>query len=184
MHIPRSLAVRLLGSTVALLAFLAATPVAQEAKEPVAGANNYRRIDANFASGGATTAEAFAELKRLGFRYVVNLRTAAEEGADIEGEGETVRKAGMAYLSLPFDLAKPDDVVVTRFLDLAKNQANLPMYVHCRAGHRVSAFLLIKRVQVDGWTTEKALAEWDALGLNNPRLRDYALAYLKARAVR
>jgi uncharacterized protein (TIGR01244 family) len=184
MYTRRSLAVRLLSSTsVLLLAFVAAVALAQEPKESVAGADNYRRIDTTLATGGATTAEAFAELKRLGFRYVVNLRTSTE-GVDLEAEGETVRKAGMAYVSLPFAPAQPDDTAVQKFLDLAKDQANLPVYLHCASGHRAGAFVVIKRVQVDGWTLDKALAEWDALGIKNQRLRDYAAAYVRAHAAR
>jgi len=34
-------------------------------------------------------------------------------------------------------------------------------------------------VMVDGWPTDKALAEADGLKMTNQRLRDFALAYLK-----
>jgi hypothetical protein len=39
---------------------------------------------------------------------------------------------------------------------------------------------LVKRVVVDGWPIEKATAEAERVGLTNPRLKAYALEYLKA----
>ena len=154
---------------------------AQDSKEVVAGVANFQRLDASFASGGATTAEAFTALKKLGFRTVVNLQTASELGADLEGEAKAVRQAGLRYFSLPFSTIAPDTSAVDKFLQVAKDTANQPVYIHCLAGQRANAFWLIKRVMLDGWTTEKALAEADSLKMTNQRLRDFALAYLKER---
>jgi uncharacterized protein (TIGR01244 family) len=177
LHLPIA---RLVAVAVACLALVAAVAASQDGAQVIAGANNFHRLDADFASGGLTTADAFAAIKRLGFKTVVNLRAPSEQGADIEGEGEVVRKAGMRYVSLPFASAKPDDDAVAKFLELARNPWNLPLYVHCVSAQRANTFWLIKRVLVDRWPTEKALAEWGALGMENTRLRDYALAYLQA----
>jgi uncharacterized protein (TIGR01244 family) len=166
----------------ALFCVLVAALVAAQAwdsKQAVAGATSFQRLDANFASGGATTPEAFAALKQLGFRTVVNLQTASELGADLEGEAKAVRQVGLQYFSLPFSTAAPDPTVVEKFLQVVKDAANQPVYIHCLAGQRANAFWLIKRVMLDGWTTEKALAEADSLKMTNQRLRDFALAYLK-----
>ena len=173
---------RLACISTAFAAVLATSLVAQDTRETVPGALNYRRVEANFAIGGVTSPEAFAELKRLGFRYVVNLQTSAE-GPAVEAEADVVAKAGMGYLHLPFDISKPDHDAITKFLDVAKNQANLPLYVHCRSAQRVTAFLLVKRVQLDGWPVEKAVAEAEALGAA-PMIRGIALDYLKTRAAR
>jgi uncharacterized protein (TIGR01244 family) len=164
-----------------LLVASVVTAQAPDTKETVEGASNYVRLDANFASGGVTTAEAFVALKKLGFRTVVNLRTATEPGADLAAEEKLVSAAGLRYVGLPFAPAAPDLTAVEGFLQVAKDQASQPVYIHCQAGHRANAFWLIKRVAVDGWTTEKALAEADSLKMTNQRLRDFAIAYLKDR---
>jgi tyrosine-protein phosphatase SIW14 len=159
---------------------LAAGLVAAQTPAPVVnGATNFCRLDPNFASGGATTAEAFATLKEQGFKTVINLRTASEPGSDIPGETETATKLGLRYVSLPFSTTAPDVAVVDKFLVVMKDPANQPIYIHCQGGTRANAFWMIKRVLVDGWTTEKALAEADSLKMTNQALRKFALAYIE-----
>jgi uncharacterized protein (TIGR01244 family) len=153
----------------------------QPTKEPVAGAVNYVRLDPNFASGGATTADAFATLKKMGFRTVINLRMATEPGVDLPGEEKLVTETGLRYVGLPFSPGAPDVTAVEGFLRVARDAASQPVYVHCASGQRANAFWMIKRVVVDGWTIEKALAEADSLKLTHPQSRDFALNYLKNR---
>ncbi len=154
-------------------------PASQPPAESIAGISNFRPVDANFALGGATSREALATLKERGFKTVINLRLAAEPGADVEAEGDEVRKLGMTYFSLPFLPSAPDVGIVAKFLDVVKDTGNQPAYIHCAAAARASAFWLIKRVVVDGWTTDKAVAEADSLKLDNERLRKFALAYIE-----
>jgi uncharacterized protein (TIGR01244 family) len=163
-----------------LFCILAAGLLAAQSPAPVVnGVTNFCRLDPNFASGGATTPEAFATLKEQGFKTVINLRTASEPGSDIPGETAAAAKAGLKYVSLPFSTAAPDVAVVDKFLEVVKDAANQPIYIHCQAGTRANAFWMIKRVLVDGWTTEKALAEADTLKMTNQALRKFALAYVE-----
>ncbi len=150
-------------------------------KETVAGATNYVRLDDHFASGGITTPEAFAAIKKLGFRTVVNLRTASEPGVDLAAEEKIVNDAGLRYVGLPFSTTAPDLTSVENFLRVARDVDSQPVYIHCQSGLRANAFWMIKRVVVDGWTTEKALAEADTLKMTNQRLREFVEAYLKGR---
>jgi uncharacterized protein (TIGR01244 family) len=149
------------------------------ATQAVAGATNFQRLDANFASGGATTPDGFAALEKLGFRTVINLRTPSEPGADLEAEAKALSQTGLKYVSLPFSPGAPDVTAVDKFLQVVRDSANQPVYIHCASGQRANAFWLIKRLMVDGWPTDKALAEADGLKMTNQRLRDFALAYLK-----
>ncbi len=173
----RSRALTALFCTAAVSFVLAQAP-AQPA-QPVTGATNFVRLDPNFASGGVTTPAAFATIKQLGFKTVINLRTASEPNVDLEAEAKIVADAGLNYFSLPFSPAAPDLTAVEKFLDLAKDAGNQPIYIHCQSGQRANTFWMIKRVRIDGWTTEKALAEADSLKMTNQRLRDFAAAYLK-----
>lgn len=149
--------------------------------QTVAGANNFVRLDAKFASGGVTTADAFATLKQLGYRTVINLQTASEPGVDLDAEAKAVSQAGIKYVSLPFSTAAPDLTAVDKFLEIVKDPANQPVYLHCRSGQRANAFWMIKRVVVDGWTLDKAAEEADTLKMTNKPLRDFVAAYLKDR---
>ena len=56
-------------------------------KETVPGISTFARLDTTIACGGATSADAVPELKKMGFRSIVNVRRASEAGADVEAEG-------------------------------------------------------------------------------------------------
>lgn len=161
-----------------VVSFVAAQ--ATDTRETVAGATNYARLDANFATGGDTSAEAFATLKKMGFRTVINLRTASEPGVDLAAEEKLVTATGLRYVGLPFSPSAPEASAIENFLRVVKDGASQPVYIHCHSGQRANAFWLIKRVEIDGWTVEKAVAEADSLKLN-PALRDFAVAYLQKR---
>jgi uncharacterized protein (TIGR01244 family) len=113
----------------------------------------------------------------MGFKSVVNLRLASEEGAQVEEEGAAVKAAGMNYVHLPFNMQAPDPKLIDNFIAAVTRPANKPAYVHCAAGGRAAALWMIKRVIEDKWDEPRALAEANALGLND-RLRPFALDYI------
>ena len=99
-----------------------------------------------------TTPDAIREIKRMGFKTVVNLRLASEQGALVDEEGAIVRSLGMTYVHLPFNIQTPDPKLVENFIAAVAGPANTPAYVHCAAGGRAAALWMIKRVKADGWT--------------------------------
>jgi uncharacterized protein (TIGR01244 family) len=170
---------RALRTVIALVLF--GTPIvvaAQESRETLPGAANYTRVDATVACGGVTSPEAIAELKRRGFVSVINLRELSEPG--VADEAAVVEKAGMRYLHIPLNSAKPETAPVDRFLAAVADRSNQPVYIHCGSANRVGAVWAIKRALQDGWTTDKALAEAEAIGLRSPVLRQFALDYISA----
>lgn len=158
---------------------LAAAASADPAKESLPGATKYTRVDATVACGGATTPEAFPELRARGFAAIVNLREATEEGANIEEAKKAALAAGLRYLHIPLSGRNPTAEPFDRFLEAMKDPANSPVYIHCASANRVGAVWLAKRVLLDGWTEERALAEAQTIGLSNPALRDFALDYVR-----
>jgi uncharacterized protein (TIGR01244 family) len=159
----------------------AAAPAAQATPaSEVPGVRNFTRVDASFACGGALTADAAAGLKKAGFKSVVNLRGASEEGANLEAEKAAAQAEGLNYIWLPFVTASPDATKVDDFLKAVAEPANQPMLVHCASGGRASMFWAIKRVMADGWTVDKAMAELPDLSKNvSAPLKNFALDYLK-----
>jgi uncharacterized protein (TIGR01244 family) len=151
----------------------------QVTKKEIAGISTFAQVESTIACGGSTTPDAIREIKRLGFKTVVNLRLASEQGALVDEEGAIVRSLGMTYIHLPFNIQNPDPKLVANFMAAVAGPENTPAYVHCAAGGRAAALWMIKRVKADGWTQERALEEANALGLND-RLRPFALNYLKA----
>jgi len=148
------------------------------------GITNFAPVDDMFACGGALKPEAVAELKKRGFKAVVNFRPAGEQGANVEEEKSAVTGAGLTYIHAPFTRTDEPPVIekaLDIFLAAAKDPANRPMFFHCASGGRASVMWLFKRVLSDGWTTEKALPEAESVGLIQESLKKWALDYLKAR---
>jgi uncharacterized protein (TIGR01244 family) len=165
---------------VVLVAFTVAGVSAQQVvKKDIAGVSTFAQLESTIACGGSTKPEAIREIRNMGFKSVINLRLATEEGAMVEEEGAAVRAAGMNYVHLPFNAQSPDPHLIDDFIAAVTKPANTPAYVHCAAGGRAAALWMIKRVKADGWTVDRALVEANALGLND-RFRPFAMNYLAA----
>jgi uncharacterized protein (TIGR01244 family) len=168
----------LMRCTACLLLAIAACLGAQSAPP---GITHYTRIDATAACAGATSVEAIAAIKADGFKAIINLRQAGEDGADIEASRQTATAAGLKYIHIPFSVSDPKTESVDQFLAAVKDPDNSPVFIHCASANRAGMMWLIKRVVVDGWPVEQATAEAERAGLTNPRLKTYALEYLKSR---
>ena len=153
---------------------------AQVTKESVPGVTNFARVETTIACAGATTPAAVAELKRMGYASIINLRQASEAGADVDAEAAAAKAAGVTYVNLPFNGASPDPAVVERFLKAVTDPANQPVFLHCATANRAAALWMIKRMTVDGWDADRASAEATALGLTSSALKTFALEYAAA----
>ena len=145
------------------------------------GVTNFAPVDDTFACGGAMKPEAAEELKKRGYKAVVNFRPTDEAGANVAEEKEAVEKAGLIFIHAPFRRTDANiQPAVDTFLAAAKDPANRPMLFHCAAGTRASAMWFFKRVLLDGWTIEKALPEAESIGLTSPAVQQWAVDYVKA----
>ena len=166
------LAVILAGATVA------AVSAQQVTKQTVPGITNFARVETTVACAGAVEASAVPDIKKLGFKSIINLRQASEQGANVEGEGAAAKSAGIAYYSIPFNTQAPAPNLVPDFLAAVTKPENQPAFIHCAAGGRAATMWMIKRMQVDGWDEKKAGDEAAALGLANDRLKQFALDWV------
>jgi len=116
-------------------------------------------------------------LKKMGFASVVNLREASEPGAEIDAEAAAAKAAGINFIHLPFNAARPDPALVDNFLKSVTDRRNDPAFIHCASGNRAAAMWMIKRMQIDKWDAERAGTEAALLGLTNPALKMFALDY-------
>jgi uncharacterized protein (TIGR01244 family) len=158
----------------------ALTAQAQVTKPSVPGIVNFARVETTVACAGATTPAAMAEVKKMGFASVINLRQASEPGADVDAEAAAAKTAGLNFVHLPFNAASPDPMLVDRFLKAVTDSSNQPAFIHCASGNRAAALWLIKRVEVDKWNVDRASEEAAALGLTNPALKTFALDHIQA----
>ena len=157
-------------------------------RETVAGIVNFTPIDGNVTVGGALPPGAVAELKRRGFKAVINLRKANEANANVEAEEEAVRAGGLKYIYLPLSPTDPYEATapqVDAFLKALNDRSNWPVFIHSNQSHRPTGLLVIKRVLEEGWTLEKAYAAPDSQVLadgsaGSKGIKDFAEKYLKA----
>jgi uncharacterized protein (TIGR01244 family) len=166
-----------------IAAALALTTVAaaaqQVTKGEVSGVRNFARLETTVACGGATNPDSVAEIKQMGFKAIFNLRLSSEPGADIEKEEAAAHAAGLNYIHVPFTPSNPDLASVDKFLTAIKDPANDPAFIHCSGGNRAAGFWLIKRVLVDHWDVDKAVAEAESLDLDaNGSMKKFALDYI------
>jgi uncharacterized protein (TIGR01244 family) len=163
--------------------FSAAIAVAQDTsgvtKESVPGIRNLARLQTTVACAGAITPEAVADIKKMGFASIVNLRLATEAGAEVEKEEAAAKAAGVTYFHVPFD-GKPDPKAAGAFLDAITTAGAEPAFIHCAGGNRAATMWLIKRLAVDRWDVDRAVKEATALGQTNEALRAFAIEYGQA----
>jgi len=163
-------------SVVTVVANLAVAQ-SQVKKETVPGITNFARVETTVACAGAVTPSAVAEVKKMGFKAIFNLRLPTEQGADIEGETAAAKEAGINFIHLPLNGTSPDPKVVDSFIEAITAPGNQPALIHCASGNRASALWFIKRVIVDKWDTDRAMAEATELGAMSQTMKAFALDY-------
>jgi uncharacterized protein (TIGR01244 family) len=166
-----------------ILLIAAATLAAQTpvTKASVPGVVNFSKVENTIACAGATSPEALAEIKKLGYASVINLRVPGEAGFDADAEAAAARAAGITYIHLPFNATSPDPMLVDNFLKAVTDKANQPAFIHCASANRAAALWLIKRIAVDKWDVQRASDEAAALGLTNPTLKAFAIEQAQRR---
>jgi protein tyrosine phosphatase (PTP) superfamily phosphohydrolase (DUF442 family) len=128
-----------------------------------AGVPNCYQLTTNFYRGAQPSAKGMAELKAMGVKMVVNLRRFHSDDDEVLGTG---LKQGRLHME-PWH-AEDEDVI--RFLKLASDTNNLPIFVHCQRGaDRTGMICAMYRVVICGWTKEQAIEEMKEGGFNfNP----------------
>ena len=103
---------------------------AQVVRQDVPGIRNFAKIETTVACAGAITPGAIAEIKRMGYASIINLRLATEEGADIDGNIAAAKAAGIPYYHIPFTAAAPDPAAVDTFLKTITAPGVQPAFIH------------------------------------------------------
>ena len=98
-------------------------------------------------------------LRAAGFASVVSFR---ESEADVAREAAACAELGLAYHHLPWDGHDKhiDPELVSEFLEILGDPANLPVLVHCKRGaERTGTLLAVYRIEHDGWSADVAYEE-------------------------
>jgi uncharacterized protein (TIGR01244 family) len=129
---------------------------------------HYRALAPGLAVGGQPSPAALTRLGEMGFRTVINLRT-ADEGA--EEEGEVVRTAGLRYVWVPVTAASLSLEDVRRVEEVLDDVSSGPVLLHCASSNRVGGVWAAIQAR-NGKSLEEAEKAGEEAGLRSPAVRD------------
>lgn len=148
-------------------------------KEQIHGIYNYSHNADPTGFGGTTDPSAMKALADKGYKSVINLRLAGEDGNDLSSSRAEASRAGLTYIHLPFDSSNPPPDFFDHFLAALGDEANLPVYIHCGSATRVAALWMSKRIIEDGWSKESAEAEARAIAGKPDAAVAFATKYIE-----
>jgi protein tyrosine phosphatase (PTP) superfamily phosphohydrolase (DUF442 family) len=113
---------------------------------PIEDIRAFLMLPGPIGTSGMPTAQQFTDIAQAGFRGVINLALPTSDNA-LPNEGDLVTRAGMAYIHIPvlFDAPKPSDY--EQFERMMNARRPQPLFVHCAANMRVSAFVFLYRLR-------------------------------------
>jgi protein tyrosine phosphatase (PTP) superfamily phosphohydrolase (DUF442 family) len=128
----------------------------------VPGVRNVGQVTPTLYRGGQANEEGWQNLAKMGVDIVVDLRVTREGH-----EREQVTKAGMRFVSIPWECFNPNDNNVVRFLEVLRENPGKKVFVHCYTGDdRTGLEIAAYRMAEQGWTSKKARDEMQAFGFN------------------
>jgi tyrosine-protein phosphatase SIW14 len=150
------------GAALALLSLLIALgsctsqPVPRPAHwaQPVASnaLHNWYRLNADVYRSEQPTRQGFEEIRKMGIRTILNLRSERSDASLVEG-------LGLRLVEIPMEAGRFGEDEIVRALT-AIQTAEKPVLVHCQYGSdRTGVVMAMYRIVFEGWTKEDALAE-------------------------
>ena len=147
-------------ASVFLLAWVAgaAPPLAtrpQTWAQPVklTGVPNLYRVSPELYRGDQPSSRGMRNLKNLGLKTIINLRSFHSDRDEIGG-------AGLAYEHIYMKAWHPEEKEVVRFLKIVTDPRRTPVLVHCQHGaDRTGTLIAVYRIAVQGWSKAEAIRE-------------------------
>jgi protein tyrosine phosphatase (PTP) superfamily phosphohydrolase (DUF442 family) len=106
---------------------------------------SFRSVGDRLGTAGQPTPAQFPMIQESGFEAVVNLALPTSDNA-IANEGSVVTSLGMSYVHIPVDFKAPTSQDFRAFCRVMEAFDDRPVFVHCAANMRVSAFVFLYRV--------------------------------------
>lgn len=121
------------------------------------------KINDNFYRGGQPTETGLAELKKLGIKTIINLRTT---GKDVLEEENAAKQLGLSFINMPLNnWLKPKYSEVENVLKLINDVNNQPVFLHCNRGSdRTGTIVAAYRISFENWTGKQAVKEAKIFG--------------------
>ena len=111
----------------------------------LSGIYNFRAVGDGVGTAGQPTEEQFRKVREAGFEAVINLALPTSDNA-LANEGSIITNLGMSYVHIPVDFRAPTPEDFRVFCRVMEAFDDRPVFVHCAANMRVSAFVFLYRV--------------------------------------
>jgi len=119
----------------------------------VSGVENLHKVSDFLYRGAQPTKEGMKQLKKLGIKTIVNLRSFHSDRAEI---GDT----GLSYEHIYMKTWHAENKEVEHFLKIVTDPNRTPVFVHCQRGaDRTGTMCAIYRVAVQDWRKDEAIEE-------------------------
>ena len=119
----------------------------------IPGLPNFHQVSPVLYRSAQPTAQGIAELKKMGIRTIVNLRS-------FHSDEDMLKDTGLMYESIPVNTWELKEEDAVRFLKIVTDPAKTPLLAHCQHGaDRTGTMVAVYRIILCGWTKEEALKE-------------------------
>lgn len=145
---------------------------------------NFHEVTSYLYRGGQPDARGIEELAKAGIKTIVCLRTGDNA---LNAERKAAESLGMKFISLPIHYWWFPPVEITaKFLEIADDEKNWPVFVHCMHGmDRTGLLCAMFRITRLGWHIDEAYREMKGYGFRRFRLRHFKWTlYQYARTLR
>jgi protein tyrosine phosphatase (PTP) superfamily phosphohydrolase (DUF442 family) len=143
--------------------------------------DNFAEVAAGVYRGAQPDAAGFKALRDMGVKTIVNLRSAHDDRGAATPLGLDVVTIPMPTLP---DIDPPTAKEIRAFFDVINDAARRPVFIHCAQGKdRTGTMCALYRMEVDGWTADRAVAEMRSFGYHEnlyADLEEFVRAYKPA----
>lgn len=138
------------------------------------GLPNFYKVSDDLYRGAQPTKEGMAELKKMGIKTIINLRSFNSDKDEMDG-------AGFKYVHIFMKAWHPEYHETVLFLKTISDKNNLPAFVHCMHGaDRTGTMCAIYRMAILSWPRDKAMEEMLKGGFGyHPVWDKYLLPFLR-----
>jgi protein tyrosine phosphatase (PTP) superfamily phosphohydrolase (DUF442 family) len=117
------------------------------------GVPNLYRVSGELYRGDQPSPQGMQNLKNLGLKTIINLRSFHSDRDEIGG-------SGLAYEHIYMKAWHPEEKEVVRFLKIVTDPKRSPVLVHCQHGaDRTGTMIAVYRIAVQGWSKAEAIRE-------------------------
>ncbi len=121
------------------------------------GIFNYLKVSSRIATAGQPLKHEIPGILENGTEIVISLVPRGVE-TEVPGEQDLFEQGGLVFERIPvvWEAPKKDDF--QKFLDKMAQYREKQLFIHCEANMRVSVFMALYHIIVEGWKVHDAMA--------------------------